>query len=105
LSVVVRAFCYSQRDASNSRESVAMPRKAGGPFVPRKVRVKKIVVADPSLTVAEFCDAESIGRSTYHKLRKEGRGPRELRIGPAIRITHQARIEWRKKMQKESEAA
>jgi predicted DNA-binding transcriptional regulator AlpA len=82
-----------------------MSRKAGGPFVPRKVRIKKIVVSDPTLTVAEFCDAEGIGRSTYCKLRKEGRGPRELRIGATIRITAEARKEWRKKMVKESESA
>jgi predicted DNA-binding transcriptional regulator AlpA len=43
----------------------------------RKLRIKKIVVDDPSLSIQEFCDAEGLGRATYYNLKKEGRAPRE----------------------------
>jgi predicted DNA-binding transcriptional regulator AlpA len=72
---------------------------------PREKRIKHIVVANPSLSIQEFCDAEGIGRNTYYKLKKQGRAPREFRIGASVRISHEARIAWRRKMQKESEAA
>jgi predicted DNA-binding transcriptional regulator AlpA len=72
---------------------------------PPTKRIRNIVVTDPSLSIQQFCDAEGLSRGLYYKLKKQGRTPRELRIDAVIRITHQARIEWRRKMQKESEAA
>jgi predicted DNA-binding transcriptional regulator AlpA len=71
----------------------------------RKLRIKKIVVDDPSLSIQEFCDAEGLGRATYYNLKKEGRAPREMRVAGLIRITHADRVAWRKRMVKESESA
>ena len=71
---------------------------------PRTKRIKNIVVSNPSLSIQEFCDAEGIGRNTYYKLKKEGRAPREFRIGASIRISHEDRVSWRRARLKETAA-
>ena len=51
-------------------------------------------------TLAEFCYRNHISRPAYHRLRAEGRGPVELRIGlNTIRITAAAELEWQRRMQ------
>ena len=49
-----------------------------------------------SLTKAEFCELERMSVATYHKLKRAGYGPAEVRFpGMAFaRITPQARQEW-----------
>ena len=51
-------------------------------------------------TVAEWCKARHLSRSTYHKLKNLGRGPKELEIpGTRIkRITPEADAEWETRM-------
>ena len=62
--------------------------------------------AGPSLervayTIAEFCFRNSISRPTYHRLRSQGRGPTEMRIGlNLIRITADAEREWQQRLQR-----
>jgi hypothetical protein len=54
-----------------------------------------------SYTVQEFCARHNISRPTYHRLRRLGLGPKEMR--PAmnlIRITADADREWQRQMQK-----
>jgi hypothetical protein len=52
---------------------------------------------ESSLTIAEFCAAEKISRGLYYKLKKQGRGPREMELGPgAKRISFEAHQEWRR---------
>ena len=51
-------------------------------------------------TIAEFCFRNHISRPAYHRLRAEGRGPVEMRIGlNMIRITAEAEREWQRRMQ------
>jgi hypothetical protein len=51
-------------------------------------------------TVPEFCFRNNISRPTYHRLRAEGRGPVEMRLGlNAIRITADAERDWQRLMQ------
>jgi hypothetical protein len=53
-----------------------------------------------SFTVQEFCARHNISRPTYHRLRAQGLGPKEMR--PAlnlIRITADADREWQRRMQ------
>ena len=51
-------------------------------------------------TIDEFCDRNRISRPTYHRLRAQGRGPVEMRIGlNVIRITAQAERAWQREMQ------
>src|SRR5262249_37441955 len=52
-------------------------------------------------TVPEFCFRNNISRPTYHRLRAEGRGPVEMRLGlNAIRISAEAERNWQLEMQK-----
>jgi hypothetical protein len=58
------------------------------------------VLERAAYTIAEFCFRNNIGRLTYHRLRAEGRGPVEMRLGlNAIRITADAEKDWQKRMQ------
>jgi hypothetical protein len=48
-----------------------------------------------SWTVDEFCDRHDISRTTYFQLKKDRRGPREMRLGGTIRISLEAERDWR----------
>jgi len=51
---------------------------------------------ESSMTRKEFCDAEHMSLSTYHKMRKMGLGPEEVTL-PGMsftRITQDARRDW-----------
>jgi hypothetical protein len=51
-----------------------------------------------------FCFRNNISRPTYHRLRAEGRGPAEMRIGlNIIRITAAAELAWQRQMQEPRE--
>jgi hypothetical protein len=51
-------------------------------------------------TLAEFCYRNQISRPAYHRLRAEGRGPAEMRIGlNMIRITCEAERDWQRAME------
>jgi hypothetical protein len=52
--------------------------------------------AEPqAFTLAEFCVRNSIGLTTFHKLKSQGRGPRIMYLGRAIRISIEAERDWR----------
>ena len=48
-----------------------------------------------SLTIAQFCKAHSIGRTTLWKMWREGKGPRRFRVGRAVRISAEEARNWR----------
>jgi hypothetical protein len=53
-----------------------------------------------AFSVPEFCARNNISRPTYHRLRAQGRGPAEMRIGlNAIRISAEAERDWQHRMQ------
>jgi hypothetical protein len=53
-----------------------------------------------AFSIPEFCFRNHISRPTYHRLRAQGRGPVEMRLGlNAIRITAEAEREWQRRMQ------
>jgi hypothetical protein len=55
-------------------------------------------------TVPEFCARNCISRPTYHRLRSQGRGPVEMRIGlNKILVTADAERDWQRQMQKPRE--
>ena len=57
-----------------------------------------------AFTLAEFCYRNQISRPAYHRLRAEGRGPAEMRIGlNMIRITAAAERDWQRLMQEPNE--
>ena len=44
-----------------------------------------------AFSIAEFCSRNHISRPRYHRMRSQGRGPKEMRIGlNLIRITNAA---------------
>jgi hypothetical protein len=60
-------------------------------------------MSDPSYTIAEFCTAERLSRGMLYKLWDQGKGPRFFYIGNARRISHEARTEWRRKLEAEAD--
>ena len=63
---------------------------------------KQTSIGQPlAFSVAEFCRAHSISPRTYYRLRAEGRGPAEIRIGHCILISQEAAARWRAWMEAE----
>jgi hypothetical protein len=60
-------------------------------------------VDDRSYTVNEFCAVERISRSQLYEDWKADKGPRFYWNGKHRRISHEARLEWRRR--REAEAA
>jgi hypothetical protein len=46
-------------------------------------------------SIKSFCLAHGISESMYFKLREQGQGPREMRLGNRVFITHEAAARWR----------
>lgn len=62
--------------------------------------------SDESQTIPEFCATEKISRAFYYELKKAGRGPREMRHADGcIRISPEARRDWRRERESETETA
>jgi hypothetical protein len=69
----------------------------------RDRKIANAAITDPSYTLEEFCAAERMSRSMLYKAWTEGWGPDFYWVGATRRITHRARLEW--KRQREVEAA
>ena len=50
-------------------------------------------------SVDEFCADHRISRAFYYKLRREGRGPREMRVGSRVIVSDEAAADWRRSME------
>jgi len=46
-------------------------------------------------SIASFCAAFGISESMFFKLRAQGQGPREMRLGARVFITHESAARWR----------
>lgn len=57
----------------------------------------------PTKTIAEFCANNGLKPTKYYELRKEGRGPREMRNGSKVAISPEAELDWRREMEKQTE--
>jgi hypothetical protein len=60
------------------------------------------VTDQSACTIDTFCAAEKISRSMFYKLKSQGKAPRLYYIGNVPRISHEARIEWRRKREAET---
>jgi hypothetical protein len=74
-----------------------------------KVAASHADSADPlatpqTLSIATFCARNGIGLTLYHRLKNEGRGPREMRLGRTIRITLEAERDWQREREWPSDA-
>lgn len=50
--------------------------------------------------IPEFCKAHGISLSSYYEMKRNGLGPREMRIGSAgVRISQEAAADWRRRME------
>jgi hypothetical protein len=49
-----------------------------------------------AFSIAAFCRRHAISPSFYHKLQKQGLGPRTLKLGSRTLITADAAAEWRR---------
>lgn len=47
-----------------------------------------------SFSIADFCYRNDISLSTYHRLKRSGLGPKEMRLGTVVRITIDAERKW-----------
>lgn len=62
--------------------------------MPRRINSSHNITLE-CFTREEFCAAHRIGRTTYHELRKSGKGPDEIKIGTRKLITKESAARWR----------
>jgi hypothetical protein len=55
-------------------------------------------------TIPSFCQSNAISESLYFKLKREGRGPREINLDGRIIITPEAEADWRREREAETQA-
>ena len=48
-----------------------------------------------ALSIPEFCEAHGISEGFFYKLKKQGEGPREMKVGARTLITFESPAEWR----------
>lgn len=62
-----------------------------------------------AFTISQFCEHHGISQGQFFKLKKAGKGPREMNIGFGERahplISVESAAEWRLKMEAETAAA
>ena len=58
-----------------------------------------------SMSISDFCRAHGFSRSHYFNLKKEGRGPREMRVGTRVLISREAAADWRAKCEADAAGA
>jgi len=47
-----------------------------------------------AMTIQEFCDSFRITEGFFYKLKKQGLGPREMKVGTRTLISVESAIEW-----------
>jgi hypothetical protein len=66
----------------------------------RKAKVEALindgVIERTGFSIPEWCAKNGYSESFYYKIRKQGLGPRELRVGKKVTITKEADEEWRR---------
>ena len=56
-------------------------------------------------TIDEFCRAHKFSRASYFNLKKDGLGPREMRVGNRVIISREAAFDWRRERETPSAVA
>jgi predicted DNA-binding transcriptional regulator AlpA len=49
-----------------------------------------------AFSIPEFCEAHGISEGFFYKLKKQGEGPREMKVGARTLISCEAAAEWRR---------
>ena len=48
------------------------------------------------LSIPEFCKAHGISEGLFYKLKRQGEGPREMKVGTRTLISFESALEWRR---------
>lgn len=51
-----------------------------------------------AFTIAEFCWRNTLSLGVYHKLKRLGLGPDEMRVNQLVRITAESELAWQRKL-------
>ena len=78
---------------------------AHGEATKRKPRKPPSRTPSAMYSIASFCAAHGISEAFYFKLRDQGLGPDEMRLGTRVFITHEAAERWRRAREKASMTA
>jgi hypothetical protein len=70
------------------------------PEAKRSLRDERVPTDEISQTVDEFCTSERISRAQFYVMQREGWGPRLMGIGRSVRISHEARRDWRRERER-----
>jgi predicted DNA-binding transcriptional regulator AlpA len=62
-------------------------------------------VTQTALSVAQLCARNQISRVTFYELRKQGKGPRIMRVGRRVLISVAAEADWHQALETESAGA
>lgn len=58
---------------------------------------EKVNKVEPDVyDIPSFCERHRIGKSHYFNMRRDGLGPREMRVGGRVLISKEAAADWRK---------
>ena len=49
-----------------------------------------------ALSISQFCEAHDLSEAFYYKLKKQGDGPREMKVGARTLISLESAAEWRR---------
>lgn len=60
--------------------------------------------APAAFSVAEFCEAQRISRTSFYKIVKRGSGPRLMRAGGRTLISHDAARDWQRALEQAASA-
>ncbi len=52
------------------------------------------VMLSHNLSIAQFCEHFGLSLSTYYRLKRNGLGPREIRVGRRVIIAAKTADEW-----------
>jgi len=61
--------------------------------------------AAAAYTISEFCSHFRLSPEMYFKLKRDGRGPREMQVGRRRMISAEAAARWRRQREREATAA
>lgn len=63
------------------------------------MQAQEIILPILAFSIEQFCKSHNISRAQYYNLRKEGRGPREMKVDGKPRISIESAADWRKDME------
>lgn len=53
-----------------------------------------------AVTIAQFCSAHGLGRTSFYHLVKQGKAPRLMKVGRRTLISSEAAADWRRDMER-----